>query len=123
MLKSFASWIRLQVNVAKIQQSLPELKRDGNNVLSSVWANLLYADNSTSRAGGILPQTYFIPQLIQDLQTSPDKVIADLNDLKKYCVFSNLQFRFCHLTIRVSDGSVWYSYRSHGEYFEHQATP
>jgi len=75
---------RLQVSVAKIQQSLPELKRDGNNVLSSVWANLLYADNSTSRAGGVLPQTEFIPQLIQDLQTCPDKVIADFNELKKY---------------------------------------
>ncbi|KIM85318.1 hypothetical protein PILCRDRAFT_817322 [Piloderma croceum F 1598] len=75
---------RLQVTVAKIQQSLPELKRDGNNVLSSVWANMLYADNSTSRAGGILPQTDFIPQLVQNLQTSPDKVIADFNELKKY---------------------------------------
>jgi Zn-dependent M16 (insulinase) family peptidase len=79
--------IRLQVTLAKIQQSLPELKRDGNNVLASVWANMLYADNSTSRAGGILPQTDFIPQLIQDLQTSTDKVIADFNELKKYCEF------------------------------------
>jgi len=75
---------RLQVNLAKIQQSLPELKRDGNTVLSSVWADLLYAENSTSRAGGVLPQTKFIPKLIQDLHDSPDKVIADFNELRKY---------------------------------------
>jgi Zn-dependent M16 (insulinase) family peptidase len=81
------------VSVAKIQQSLPEAKRDGNNVLSSVCANLLYADNSTSRAGGVLPQTEFIPQLLQDLQTSPDKIIADFNELRKYREFSDLQVR------------------------------
>lgn len=75
----------MQINVAKIQQSLPELKRDGNNVLSSVWANLLYADNSTTRAGGVLPQTEFIPKLIQNLHTSPDEVIADFVELKNYC--------------------------------------
>lgn len=75
---------RLIVNIAKIQQSLPELKRDGNNVLSSVWANLLYADSSTSKAGGILPQTDYIPKLLEELQDQPEKVIADLEELRNY---------------------------------------
>lgn len=79
--------VRLQVNLAKIQQSLPEMKRDGNNVLSSLWADLLYAENSTSRAAGVLPQTEFIPKLIQDLQDTPDAVIADFNELRKYSEF------------------------------------
>lgn len=82
---------RLQVNVAKIQQTLPELKRDGDTVLSSVWANLLYAENSTSQASGVLPQTKFIPMLMQDLQDNPDKVIADFNELRRYCKFTSLQ--------------------------------
>lgn len=75
---------RLQVNVAKIQQSLPELKRDGNNVLSSVWANLLFTEGAMARAGGVLPQTEFIPKLIQDLQDTPNKIIADFNELRNY---------------------------------------
>jgi Zn-dependent M16 (insulinase) family peptidase len=70
--------------LAKIQQSLPEMKRDGSNVLSSLWATLLYAESSTSRAGGILPQTEFIPKLAKRLQESPSDVIADFQEIRKY---------------------------------------
>lgn len=66
-------------------QSLPELKRDGNNVLSSVWAEMLYDKSSTSLAGAILPQSEFVPKLIQTLQEDPDTAIADFEELRKYC--------------------------------------
>ncbi|KAI0080089.1 hypothetical protein K474DRAFT_1590638 [Panus rudis PR-1116 ss-1] len=75
---------RLQVNVAKIQQSLPELKRDGNTVLGSVSANILYDENSTSRAGAVIPQSEFIPQLAQRLQDEPEKVINEFEEIRKY---------------------------------------
>ncbi|KDR85083.1 hypothetical protein GALMADRAFT_233694 [Galerina marginata CBS 339.88] len=75
---------RIQVVLAKIQQSLPEMKRDGSNVLSSLWATLLYAENSTSRSGGVLPQAEFIPRLAKSLQESPDQVIADFEEIRKY---------------------------------------
>jgi hypothetical protein len=62
---------------------------------------MLYGDNSTPRAGGILPQTEFIPRLMQDLQTSPEKVIADFNKLKKYRGYSDIQVASRYLTLRL----------------------
>ncbi|KAG1858584.1 cell morphogenesis N-terminal-domain-containing protein [Suillus tomentosus] len=62
----------------------PELKRDGHNVLSSVWAEMLYDKSSTSLAGAILPQSEFVPKLIQNLQEDPDTVVADFEELRKY---------------------------------------
>ncbi|TFK77013.1 hypothetical protein BDN72DRAFT_830184 [Pluteus cervinus] len=75
---------RLQVVVAKIQQSLPELKRDGNNVLSSLSAELLFDERSTSRAGGVLPQLASIPALATQLLDDPKSVIADFEEIRKH---------------------------------------
>ncbi|KAK7064154.1 Metalloenzyme, LuxS/M16 peptidase-like protein [Favolaschia claudopus] len=75
---------RLQVTIAKIQQSLPEMKRDGNTVLGSLWADLIYNETSTSRAGGILPQQEFIPNLAKQLASNPEKLIADLQEIRRY---------------------------------------
>ncbi|CAK5280254.1 unnamed protein product [Mycena citricolor] len=81
------AWLKdilLQVTIAKIQQSLPEMKRDGNTVLSSLWADLLHDENSTSRAGGILPQIEYIPKLVKRLADSPEEVIADLEEIRRF---------------------------------------
>jgi Zn-dependent M16 (insulinase) family peptidase len=75
---------RLQVAVAKIQQALPELKRDGSNVLSSLCSQLLYSENSVPRSGGILSQMVFIPQLARRLQESPKEVIADMEEMRRH---------------------------------------
>ena len=74
----------LQVTVAKIQQSLPELKRDGSTVLNSVSSCLLSSEQSTSRAGSVLPQAEFIPKLAAQLQESPNEVIKDFEELRKH---------------------------------------
>lgn len=74
----------IQITVAKIQQSLPEMKRDGNNVLSSVWSELLYAESSTSRAGGVLTQADFIPKLVKTLRDSPEQVIQDFEEIRRH---------------------------------------
>jgi Zn-dependent M16 (insulinase) family peptidase len=75
---------RLAVAVAKIQQNLPELKRDGSSVLSAVAAEQLYASNSTSKAGALLDQLEFIPKLSKQLQETPDEVIAKFEEIRKY---------------------------------------
>lgn len=80
----YATDCRLQVTIAKIQQSLPEMKRDGSTVLGSLWADLLYNEASTSRAGGILPQIDFMPKLAKQLSESPEQVIADLQEIRRY---------------------------------------
>lgn len=84
-LKNAHEWIfRLQVSVAKIRQSLPELKRDGNTVLGSVSAGMLYDETSTSRAGGVLAQMDFIPRLSEDLETQPDKVLEAFEQIRTH---------------------------------------
>ena len=75
---------RLQVTVAKIAQSLPELKRDGDNVLGSVSAELLYDESSTSRMGAVVPQIEYIPKLVQQLQESPADVVKDLEEIRRH---------------------------------------
>ncbi|KAF5374955.1 hypothetical protein D9758_000192 [Tetrapyrgos nigripes] len=75
---------RLSVTIAKIQQSLPELKRDGNTVLGSLWADLLHSESSTSRAGGVLPQVEFMPKLAKQLQEDPEQVLADFEEIRKH---------------------------------------
>ena len=75
---------RLQVSVAKIQQSLPEMKRDGNGVASSLWSELLYSDRSTMRMATVLPQSEFIPKLAKRLQEHPESVVADFEEIRRY---------------------------------------
>ncbi|KAI0652259.1 Metalloenzyme, LuxS/M16 peptidase-like protein [Trametes meyenii] len=75
---------RLAVTIAKIQQSLPEMKRDGDTVLGSISAELLYDTSSTSRMGGVVPQVEFIPKLAQQLQESPADVLKDFEEIRKY---------------------------------------
>ena len=61
------------------------MKRDGNTVLTSVCADLLYSENSTSRAGGILTQMEFVPELIEKLNEKPEEVIAAFEEFRRYC--------------------------------------
>ena len=86
----------LQVNIAKVQQSLPELRRDGSTVLSSLTANLMYDERTTSRANGILPQSDFIPRIAQRLQENPDEVIKDFETIRQYSK-SHINQRQCSL--------------------------
>lgn len=70
--------------MAKIQQSLPELKRDGDTVLASFSAELLYDETSMTRMGSVVPLIDFIPKLTQQLQESPAEVIKDLEEIRRY---------------------------------------
>ncbi|KAK0478409.1 Metalloenzyme, LuxS/M16 peptidase-like protein [Armillaria novae-zelandiae] len=103
---------RLQVTVAKIQQSLPELKRDGNTVLGSLWADLLYNESSTSRAGGILPQIDFIPKLVKRLQEEPEKVVAEFEKIREHMTDpSGIRFSVTGDVIKLPQPrSVWPKY-------------
>lgn len=80
-------FVRLQVTIAKIQQTLPELKRDGSNVLSAVSAQQLYGKNSTPTAGGVLEQTEFIPKITKQLQDEPDVVISKFEKIRELSVY------------------------------------
>jgi len=59
------------------------MKRDGNTVLGAVGADLLFNESSTSRAGGVLAQSEFIPKLTKQLQESPEDVLAIFEEIRK----------------------------------------
>ncbi|KAI0788552.1 Metalloenzyme, LuxS/M16 peptidase-like protein [Abortiporus biennis] len=105
---------RLQVNVAKIQQSLPELRRDGSTVLASVASNALYDETSTSRAGGILPQLDAIPKFAKQLQDSPEEAVKVFEEIRQHTTNpSNIRFSVYGNVLDVKQPrSVW------GKYFK-----
>jgi Zn-dependent M16 (insulinase) family peptidase len=74
---------RLKVTVAKLQQNIPETKRDGNNVVSSVSGGLLKTKQSTLQAAGIMTQMTFIPQLAKALEENPAEIKQDFEELRK----------------------------------------
>jgi hypothetical protein len=92
---------RLQVTVAKILQSLPERKRDGSTVLDSSWAELLYGDNSTLRAGALNVQAEFLPEVAKQLQESPDEVVNALKEIRNYIKFSSDSLPVFEVTFSV----------------------
>jgi hypothetical protein len=69
-----------------MQQSIPELKRSGRDVLLSLWFDLMHAENSTPRSGYVLQLAEFIPKMIQRLQESPEEVLADFELIRKHGV-------------------------------------
>ncbi len=81
---------RLQVTVAKIQQSLPEMKRNGNTVLGSLWGEVMYDKSSTSLASGVLAQAEFVPTLVKQLQEDSEGVIADLETIRRISTWLHL---------------------------------
>ncbi|KZV65225.1 hypothetical protein PENSPDRAFT_587192 [Peniophora sp. CONT] len=74
---------RLAINVAQIQSVLPSCKRDGNAVLASVVAGLLFNSSSTNSAVSIMPQSDFIPRLAARLKEEPDTVINEFEQMRK----------------------------------------
>ena len=68
-------------------QGLPELKRDGDTVLSSYANGLLYDESNTPRANSILEQMRAIPELMKELQENPEKARCKFEQIRKYCKF------------------------------------
>ncbi|KAF8832423.1 hypothetical protein HHX47_DHR1001921 [Lentinula edodes] len=103
---------RLAVTIAKVQQSLPEMKRDGSTVLSSLWADLMFSEKSTSRAGGVLPQVEFVPKLAKELQESPERVIADFDEIRKHMIDpSGMRFSVSGNVLKINHPrSTWRKY-------------
>ena len=89
-------------------QSMPELKRDGSNILSSVQCELFYDDISTTRANSILAQAEAIPKLIQRLKDHPDEVQKDFESLRNFSTPLTLSaLRKGYNCCFHSDESVW----------------
>ncbi|KIJ45628.1 hypothetical protein M422DRAFT_46678 [Sphaerobolus stellatus SS14] len=93
MYRSIFDKERLAVTAAKIQQSLPESKRDGNTVLGALSDSLLFSESSVSRAGGVLEQIDFNPRLVEDLKSDPERIASILEQVRQ-CLVSPSAMRF-----------------------------
>lgn len=74
---------RLQVTLAKIQQNLPELKRDGNSVSRSVHSDLIFDKSLTALHGEIISMMEWVPKMTAEIQEDPQSVIDKLVEIRK----------------------------------------
>ena len=117
----------MQITVAKIQQSLPEMKRSGKTVLSAIASEQLYDETSTPRAGTVLKQAEFIPGLIQQLQDEPKKVIGEFEAIRQTCepcrtLTDMLINRLTLFSSNEAGGNKVLGNREHPRYSEPQET-
>jgi hypothetical protein len=78
----------LGVTIAKVQQSLPELKRDGQTVAYAVHGDALFNQDSVIHAGSVTTQLEEIPILAERLRDEPEAVIRDFNTIRAARTFA-----------------------------------
>lgn len=74
---------RLEVTLAKVQQSLPEMKRDGNSVARSVFQDMVFDKTLTTVWGGITPLMEWIPSIANEVQENVEGVIEKLAEVQR----------------------------------------
>ncbi|PVF99908.1 hypothetical protein CPB86DRAFT_846178 [Serendipita vermifera] len=74
---------RLEVTLAKVQQSLPELKRDGNTIARSVYSDLIFDKSLTTTHGGVVALMDWIPRVSAEVQENVQGVIEKLEEVRK----------------------------------------
>jgi hypothetical protein len=75
----------LKVTIAKMQQSLPELKRDADTILGSTIVDVMYSSSSSLKANSLLKQMEMVPLLSEAIQSKPSEVVSKLESLRKHC--------------------------------------
>ncbi|KAG8934411.1 hypothetical protein FRC02_010045 [Tulasnella sp. 418] len=73
---------RLEVNIAQIQQDLPEFKRDGWRVSNAVSTGLLFNSTSNRVISTIVSQMEAIPLLAKELQENSKAIIKDFQTIR-----------------------------------------
>lgn len=86
------------------------MKRDGSTVLTSVNADLLYDASSTGRAGSLLTQMEFVPELIQRLNESPDEVVQTFEKFRSYCMSGcSMPGSYAHASVVKDPSAIRFS--------------
>lgn len=84
---------RLEVTLAKVQQSIPEMKRDGNSVTRSVFNDLAFDSTLTSKNAGVTSIMEWIPRMAAEVQENVQGVIEKLESVRRL-ITSPSAFRF-----------------------------
>jgi hypothetical protein len=75
---------RIQIAVAKLEQEIPAMKRDGSTVLKAIEYDTLFNETSTAHISGLLKRIETIPRLAKQIQDAPEEVIHAFEQIRKH---------------------------------------
>jgi len=78
---------RLGVTIAKLQQSLPQYKRDGNGVAAAVSTDLRFDESCTARYGTVTGMMEWVPRISKELKESPKEVVRKMKKVQAISMF------------------------------------
>ena len=78
---------RLGVTLAKVQQSLPQYKRDGNGVAGAIMIDLTYSASSTARYSTVTEMMEWVPRIAKELKENPKEVVQKLKKVQAISAF------------------------------------
>jgi len=86
---------RLGVTIAKLQQSLPQYKRDGNGVASAVSIDLTFDASCTVRYSTVTGMMDWVPRVAKELKENPKEVVRKMKKVQAISTFFGPQYLFC----------------------------
>lgn len=78
---------RLGVTLAKVQQSLPQYKRDGNGVAGAITTDLTYDASCTARYSTVTEMMEWVPRIAKELKENPKEVVQKLKKVQAISAF------------------------------------
>jgi hypothetical protein len=78
---------RLEVTVAKLQQNLPQYKRDGNGVASAVSTDLTFDASCTVRYATVTGMMEWVPRVAKQLKENPKEVVGKMKHVQAISTF------------------------------------
>ncbi|CAE6520523.1 unnamed protein product [Rhizoctonia solani] len=76
---------RLEVNIAKLFQSIPEQKRNGDAIMKAISRALTFeTSKSVSKSRDVTTQMEFIPKLAQRLQENSEEIIKEMKEFREH---------------------------------------
>ncbi|XP_047134404.1 uncharacterized protein C05D11.1 isoform X1 [Hydra vulgaris] len=73
---------RLKVVANKILNGVANSKRDGSKVVRTLIKDMIYKKGNNISMNNMVTQGHFLTQLLKNIETSPDKVINDFENLR-----------------------------------------
>ncbi len=76
---------RIKIVAGKLLQDLPRRKRNGSRIAGATASSLVVdPSKSVSTANGLLKNLDFLPEVVKELEESPQDVLAKLESIRKY---------------------------------------
>ena len=96
---------RLGVTIAKIQQNLPQYKRDGNGVAGAVSTDLTYDASCTARYSTVTGLMEWVPRISKELKENPKEVVQKIKKVLAISTFLSSVLSLVLTLVIVTDPS------------------